>query len=152
MNVFGVILSPSDLWLFGIVIVLVGILAKSIIGRTNDIFTAKRKAHTENVTKCIAPFKDAIANIHLGEHNTIAIMNSFFRSQEEAIAIFKSQCEGKDFTGLQKAWNAYSEHYEHNAKGMVHSLFAVIPEPNRTDELNYLHKLLSNIINEIKKT
>ena len=152
MNIFGITLSISDVWLLRSAGALSAILIASIVRRASIRFIAKRKAHTENISKCVAPFQDAIVNIHYGEHNHIRIMRSFFNTQKEAIAIFKSQCEGKDFTGLQKAWDAYNEHYQNNANGMVHAQFATIPEPFRTDKLNFLHKLLSDITSEIKKT
>jgi len=152
MNLFGIILNPADLWLLKIAGALAGILAISIVGRASIRFVAKRKTHSDNISKCIAPFSDALANIHLGEHNHIRIMRSFFREQKEAVAIFKSQCAGKNLTGLQTAWEAYKKHYEDNANGTIYTQFASIPEPFKTEELDLLHAFLSNIITKIKKT
>ena len=99
----------------------------------------------------IAPFEDAIANIHLGDANHIFIMKSFFRAQEEAIAILKSKIASKKTLKLQKTWDEYKKHYEGNAKERIHTLFAVFSEPFKTKEIELLHKYLSDIIKEIKR-
>jgi hypothetical protein len=152
MDIFGYKLNETEIWLLRAAGTLLVILIGSIIYRTNANFIAKRKSHSKEIANCIAPFKDAIANIHLGEANHIFIMNSFFRTQEEAIAVFKAKMTGKNSIRLQKAWDSYKKHYEDNAEGMIHTQFAVIPEPFKTQELDLLHKYILNIINEIEKT
>lgn len=145
-------LTDFELWLLGIAGALIGILIGSIIWRSNARLVAKRKSHSDNISKCVTPFKDAIANIHLGENNQIFIMNSFFRSQKDAIAIFKSQCIRKNTAALQKAWNEYEKYYTVNAKGIVAAQFETVPQPFKTREYEILHKYLSSIIKEVEKT
>lgn len=152
MNIFGYELQETDVWLLRSAGALIIVLIGSIIYRTNIKSITKRKAHAEDILRCISPFSDAIANIHRGEHNHIFIMNSFFREQEEAIAIFQAKVLGKSTLKLKEAWNQYSQHYNLNAKGRIHGQFATIPEPFRTNELNSLHKHLSKIIKVVKRT
>jgi hypothetical protein len=152
MIFFGYELNETDIWLLRSTGTLFVILIGSIIYRTNANLIAKRKSHANDITNCIAPFNDAIANIHLGEASHIFIMNSFIRQQEEAIAIFKAQITCKNNLMLQDVWDKYKKHYEENAKGMTHNQFAVIDEPFKTKELDLLHKYLSNIIKEITRT
>ena len=145
-------LSDVDFWLLG----LAGTLFIALIGiityRANARIIIIRKSHTDNVSKCVAPFKDAIANIHLGKHNHIFIMNSFFRSQEEAIAIFKSQCMRKNTTALQKVWDEYKKYYEENAKNKIPDQFGFVPEQIKTRDYEVLHNYLSDIIKKAEQT
>jgi len=148
MNIFGIAFSPSDVWLLRIAGALSVIVIGSVVRRATIRFIAKRKSHAQNIADCLTPFMDAIANIHLGEHNHIFIMRSFFRDQEEAIAIFQSKLPAKTALRLKDPWNQYKTYYELKAKDHVHAQFATISEP----ELNALHDQLTKLMKAIKKT
>ena len=115
------------------------------------VFWVLREKDIKKVKEYIAPFEDAIVNIHLGENNHIFIMKSFFRSQEEAISILKSKIPVKKTLRLQKAWDGYKDYYENNAKGRVFGQFAQIAEPHRTEKMDLLQKHLTSTIKEIKQ-
>ena len=150
MDIFGYKLNDNDLWLLGAAGALFTALVGSLLYRANVTHIAKRESHAKHVANCLAPFEDAISNIHLGEENHICIMRSFFRAQEEAIAVFQAKAQGNASIQLQKAWNNYKQHYKVTAKDRIYSQFADSPEPQRTNELDLLHKHLTQIIKAVK--
>ena len=150
MDVFGYTFSSADLWMLRIAGTLSLVLLGSLIYRANAKCIAQDKANAQDITDCLVPFKDAIANIHLGEANHIRIMRSFFRAQEESIAVFKAKAQGNASIQLQKAWNNYKQHYEFTAKDRIHAQFATFHKPLRTNELDLLHKYLTQIIEAVK--
>ena len=152
MDIFGHKLNDTDLWLLGAAGALFTALVGSLLYRANVTHIGKRESYARYVADCLAPFEDAISNIHLGEANHIHIMRSFFRAQEEAIAVFQAKAKRKATIQLQKAWNDYKQHYNSTAKDRIHAQFAAFPEPLRTSELDSLHKHLTQIIEAVKKT
>ena len=118
-----------------------------LISVNGIIFYLLRDKKRIRTNQYIVPFENAIINIHLGEANHVFIMKSFFRAQEEAVAILKTKIPRKKTLNLQKVWDKYKNYYELNAKKRIHSLFAVIDKPSN----DLLYKHLADIIKEIKK-
>ena len=145
---FGQEFSKGEIWLLGLAVPLLLALLACWLRRSSNRVSTTENAHARNVADCLAPFNDALANIRLGEHNHIFIMKSFFRSQEDAIAIYQSKLPAKTALRLKDPWNQYKKYYELNAKGRVYAQFAAISEP----ELNALHNQLTKLMEVIKKT
>lgn len=151
MNIFGIILRQSDLYLLGIIGALGVYLLTSIISRTNAVFVKRREQMAELINDLLAPFNDAIANIELGEHNHIFIMNSIFESQSVSIARAKTVAGKWKKKKIEKAWNKYECFYRANAQGQTTGMFGAVPVNIENKSMKIFQFHMNAIIKTIKK-
>ena len=150
MKIFGITLSNADLYLLGIAGALAVIVIGAILFRKNNFLIKRREQKREIINNILMPFNDAIVNIEHGEHNHIFIMNSFFIDQKEAVSSAKAIATERRKKKIQTAWNNYKSFYNKNAKGQVHSYFAVFPDKFEREQKNIIRSHLNTISKAIK--
>lgn len=147
MEILGLALTQSDIYLLGaagsLFLFWLGIVAK----RDNGAKTEKGVIIKEIIT----PFNDALVNIEHGEHNHIAIMNTFFAAHKEAVSRAKAISRKRNKKNIQKAWNQYNQFYESSAKSQTLASFMNFPEEIEKNNKKVLTEMYLEIIKAIKK-
>ncbi len=150
MTLFGIDLSTTDIDLLGIAGTLALVVIGAILVRANTKTIREREEKAKTINSLLTPFNDAIMNIENGELNFINIANSFFDSQNTAIAHAKTIASPRKKKQIEKTWKDYEVFYSQNAKGQVLGMFAHLPEDMGIQQNKAFRGHIENIIKEIK--